>query len=102
MADRLLLQEELEDVLGSANVYFQPPESIKLEFPCIIYKRNRPYNQYADNLSYLFMNSYNILYIDSDPDNDMTERMRHHFSRLNIGSPYVADGRYHHPFDLYY
>ena len=36
--DRLILHDELITLLGSSNVYFQPPTSIKMNYPCIIYK----------------------------------------------------------------
>ena len=39
MDRRLQLHEELCSVLGSRNVYFQPPETIKLTYPCIIYSK---------------------------------------------------------------
>ena len=31
MAPRLELDQILRDILGSANVYFQPPESVKMD-----------------------------------------------------------------------
>lgn len=39
MANRLNLHEEFATLLGSNNVYFQPPESVKLNYPCIKYSR---------------------------------------------------------------
>ena len=37
MANRLDLQALLEDLLGSRNVYYQPPESVKMNYPAIVY-----------------------------------------------------------------
>ena len=37
MANRLDLQALLEDLLGSRNVYYQPPESDKMNYPAIVY-----------------------------------------------------------------
>ena len=37
MASRLELHEEFCNILGSRSVYFQPPASIKLNYPCIVY-----------------------------------------------------------------
>ena len=34
---RLELHEILCTILGSRNVYFQPPESIKMNYPAIVY-----------------------------------------------------------------
>ena len=40
MDRRLELQSELEKILGSRNVYYQPLPSLKLQYPCIVYERN--------------------------------------------------------------
>ena len=37
MGTRLELQNKLEELLGSRHVYFQPPESVKMEYPAIKY-----------------------------------------------------------------
>lgn len=37
MASRLNLQTFLEEILESRNVYFQPPESVKMKYPAIVY-----------------------------------------------------------------
>ena len=37
MRNRLDLQKIFEDILGSKNVYFQPPESLKMKYPAIRY-----------------------------------------------------------------
>ena len=52
MKTRVDLQQKLEDFLGSRNVYFQPPENIRLKFPCIIYSYIVPKTEYANNLIY--------------------------------------------------
>ena len=39
------LHELLVSVLGSRNVYFQPPESIRMQYPAIVYARNNMQNK---------------------------------------------------------
>ena len=75
MSSRLDLQEELEFILGSTNVYFQPPENVKLSFPCIIYKRNTANSIHADNSLYLYQKSYTVTVIDSNPDSPIPDRI---------------------------
>ena len=53
MESYLRLQETLETILGSENVYFQPPESYKIEYPCIIYERANIKAIKADNIGYI-------------------------------------------------
>lgn len=50
------------------NAYFQPPESVKLKYPCIVYEKADEQNLYADNLKYSGMTLYDITVIDKDPD----------------------------------
>ena len=38
MAPRLDLQKLLVELLGSDNVYFQPPPSVQMNYPAIVYK----------------------------------------------------------------
>ena len=39
MGSRLELQSKLEELLGSRNVYYQPPESLKMKYPAIRYSK---------------------------------------------------------------
>ena len=41
MADRLDLQGLLEELLESRNVYYKPPESIKMQYPAIRYSKKK-------------------------------------------------------------
>ena len=49
MAGRLELQSKLEELLGTRNVYYQPPESIKIGYPAIVYFKNNIVNRYAND-----------------------------------------------------
>jgi hypothetical protein len=102
MAERLKLHQELCELIGSKNVYFDPPENIKLKYPCFIYESDVPFDVKANNHSYFFMKRYSVTYIDTNPDNDMTEKMLKHFMLISAGNPYVSDNIHHYPFDIYY
>lgn len=62
------LQFLLEQLLGSTNVYYQPPEDKKLEYPCIVYQLDGVKTEYANNLPYWNAKRYLITYIDRYPD----------------------------------
>ena len=68
MATRLELQELLETILGSENVYFQPPSGHQMKYPCITYNRSNIRSRHADNHPYKLENEYTITVIDPDPD----------------------------------
>lgn len=65
---RIDLHTALVECLGSERVYFQPPASIKMEYPAIVYKRDRLDSRFADNLAYSDKMQYTITLIDRDPE----------------------------------
>lgn len=71
MADRTELQTLLETVLGTGNVYFQPPESFKLSYPCIVYSRTDIDTRFADNSPYSHTKEYTLTVMDQDPDSNI-------------------------------
>lgn len=103
MASRLDLHEELCEILGSSNVYFQPPESVKLKYDCIIYSRNNVLGNYANNKSnYTAHDRYELIVIYRDPDNDLPKRILKHFNYCRLDRHYVADNLHHDALNLYY
>lgn len=68
MGQRLDLQSILETLLGTGNVYFQPPASKQMVYPCIVYKRDDADTTFADNIPYYRSIRYLVTIIDPDPD----------------------------------
>jgi hypothetical protein len=68
MAQRLQLHELLQTLLGSGNVYFQPPSSHVMLYPCIRYERSNIRVKSADNSPYKLEKEYTITVIDANPD----------------------------------
>lgn len=101
MANRLDLQTQFEEFLGSRNVYFDPPESVKMNYPAIRYSRSNINNTFANNSVYKQDNRYEVTLIYKDPDSDLPSRM----SRLPMcrhDRHYVADNLHHDVFTLYF
>lgn len=73
--DRLLLQQILEDLLETDKVYFQPPENIKLTYPCIVYKRDTASTEFAGNKPYRNTKRYQVTVIDSNPDSVIPDKV---------------------------
>ena len=97
---RLNLQEELEGFLGSRNVYYQPPETIKLKYPCIIYEKSRVQQVYANNNTYLKHKEYSITVIYREADSDLPDRMLDSFKLISFDRHYKADNLYHDVFTI--
>lgn len=102
MGSRLKLHEELCEVLGSRNVYFHAPESLKMQYDAIRYSLSDKDLKRANDGVYLSTNQYEGIVITYDPDSDLPDRLIKHFQMFNFGKPYVADNLCHFPFTLYY
>ena len=70
MLSRLELQTRFEDILDSKNVYYQPPESVKLQYPAIVYKRREFVIRKANNRNYMAVPGFEVTLIDKHPDSD--------------------------------
>lgn len=68
MASRLTLHEKLCALLESRNVYFDPPESVKMKYPAIVYTSKAPDVKHANDALYKYMSCYELTLIDEDPD----------------------------------
>lgn len=102
MASRLNLQKELEDILGTKNVYFQPPSSVIMQYDAIRYKLASPDVKRASNKIYIKTNCYEGVVITRDPDTTIPNDILEHFEKCSFGTPYVTDNLNHYPFTLYY
>jgi len=56
-------------------VYFQPPTNVKLEYPCIVYKRDFADTKFADNEPYAHKRRYMVMVIDQNPDSEIPEKV---------------------------
>lgn len=84
------------------NVYFQPPPTIKLTYPCIVYNLEKPMVERADNIRYKVTNCYSIKYITTDPDTTVGETIANSFDCCEINRYYVSDNLTHVSLTLYY
>jgi hypothetical protein len=102
MASRLELHEEFCKVLGSRNVYFQTPESVKMQYDAIRYGLGGKNLKHANNKVYKTTNQYDGVLITRDPDTTIPDRMLSRFEMCSFGRPYTADNLNHYPFTIYY
>ena len=101
MTSRLELQTMLENILGSRNVYYQPPASIKMQYPAIVYSRSRIDNNHADNAAYIQNLSYEITVIDENPDSEIVMRLSL-VPRCRHDRHFKSDNLNHDVFTLYF
>lgn len=101
MASRLKLQALLEETLGSRNVYFQPPESIKMNYPAIVYSLDNIENVYADDGVYLSPRVYQITLIDRNPDSDSIGKLAS-LKSCRFVRHYKSDNLNHYVYRIYF
>lgn len=75
MAPRLELQALLVSILGSDNVYFQPPPSVQMNYPCIVYNRDKMRTEFADDKPYSIVRAYQVTFIAQNPDSSVVESL---------------------------
>ena len=98
---RLLLGKEFK-ALGIKNVYFQPPKTTKMEYPCMIYKLDNIDTRAADDYNYMRFNRYALTYVTKDPDDDMIFKLIDHFRSISWSRSFTADNLNHYNYNLYF
>lgn len=101
MTSRLELQAKLEELLGLNHVYYQPPESLRLEYPAIVYSKSKIETRKANNSTYSKFTRYDITVIDKRPDNPVIDKLME-LPYCSYDRPYKADNLNHDVLSLYY
>lgn len=102
MTSRFELHEEFCGLLGTRNVYFQPPESLKLKYPCIVYVLSGIDKNNANNKAYKTDKRYEVTIIDYDPDSEFPDKILSHFAKCSFDRMFVSENLNHWVFTLYY
>lgn len=93
--------EILADALGYRNVYFQPPESLKINYPCIVYSKNSGESKFANNKLYTHMTRYDVTLIHKDPDSGIDARLLD-MPYCSFDRQFTKDNLNHTVFTIYY
>lgn len=107
MSRRLKLHNALCDILSCPNngpecrAYFQPPSSVKMKYPAIVYALDDIENTFANDGVYLSARKYSVTVIDSDPDNSLVDKVASMpTSRFN--RYYTKDNLNHDVFEIFF
>lgn len=92
MAARLELHDKLLTI--TEHVYFQPPETFKMTYPCIVYTLNHDNALYADNGVYHRGKAYTVTIMDRDPDSELPDRLGDLFG-VELERHYTVDNLHH-------
>jgi hypothetical protein len=101
MAPRQQLQDLLVSLLGSSNVYYQPPSSGQIQYPCIIYERDSVDTKHADNKPYSRRKRYKVTVIDANPDSTIPDAIGE-LPLCSFDRHYKADQLNHDVFNIFF
>lgn len=104
MAQRTDLQTKLEACMLAAecepHVYFQPPEGMKLTFPCIIYSRSHMDIQHANGFPYHHGWRDQVTVIDRNPVSRIVEEVAK-LPKMRHDRVFTSQNLYHTVFTVY-
>lgn len=101
MANRLDLHDELKRILGNENVYYQPPESLEMHYPCIRYQLVAIDQDYANDSTYMLNKAYDLTYITEDPDDPRIDAIAS-LKMCRFSRHYISDGLHCYVYTIYY
>ena len=104
MASRLQLQSLLEALFEEgeeAHVYFQPPSNITMQYPCIIYRRDNSFTEFAGNTKYLHTKRYQVTVIDRNPDTELPDKVEE-LPLCSFDRYFPAENLNHYVFTLFF
>ncbi len=96
---RLLFDEAIKEATGLTHVYYDPPESIFMEYPAIVYKKTNMPSEYADGLKYIKHLAFEVKLICEDADSKYVDIL-HDFKFSNFNRHYIADDLHHDVFTI--
>ena|SRR5690349_12688703 len=97
------LRSDLHDLLLTLcdNVYFQPPKTATMKYPCIVYQRDYMLDEHADNYPYRTTVRYQVTVIDRNPDSEIVPRVKE-LSMCTYDRFFTADNMNHDVFKLFF
>ena len=102
MKSRIQLQEIFEKAVPSnVKVYYQPPENLKITYPCVIYSLDGDNVEHSDNRIYYGQKRYTVTVIDSNPDSIIPDCIRY-LPYCNFVRTYRSDKLNHSVFTIYF
>lgn len=94
---------QLHDLLVTIapNVYFQPPSTVKMSYPCIVYSIDDVDTKFASNLPYGNTRRYQVTVIDRNPDSTIPAKVES-LPMNSFARAFVADGLNHFIYNIYF
>lgn len=95
------LQSKLTELLETSNIYYQPPESLKMKYPCVRYSKSKPDVKHADDMKYINKDCYELTVIANSSDDEMIDKILQ-LPYSSFDRHYVSNNLHHDVIILYY
>lgn len=90
-----------DPLIGGPAVYFQPPPTVQMHYPCIVYEVDREHGIHADDRPYVQRRRYSVTVIDPDPDSEIPDFVRN-LESAAFERFYTEDNLNHTVYTLYF
>lgn len=82
-------------------MYFHPPETVKIKYPCIVYKLDNEWTVHANDSVYHRKKKYIITVIDRTPDSKIPDEVRN-ITYCSFDRAFSSDNLNHFVFSVYH
>lgn len=90
----------LRQAVQHDQVYFQPPENLKIGYPAIVFHLSKIEIDHASDVPYKGAKEYSVTLITKDPEPDVIDEiLKIPYSSLD--TTYISDGMNHFVFTVY-
>lgn len=90
----------LRQAVQHNQVYFQPPENLKIVYPAIVFHLSKIEVDHASDVPYKGAKEYSVTLITKDPEPDVIDEiLKIPYSSLD--TTYISDGMNHFVFTVY-
>jgi hypothetical protein len=83
------------------HIYFQEPSKDGMQYPCIIYHRDRTKTAYANNGPYRHTQRYQVEVISRNPDTDIPDKVAA-LPLTTVNRFFIANGLNHYVYTIYF
>lgn len=105
MRSRLELHDILVGIMTEldldSHVYFQPPDGLQIQYPCIVYNLTDENPIFADDLKYRKYKVYEITVIDKNPDTEIPDVISE-LEYCDFNRYFVNDNLNHYVYKIYF
>ncbi len=99
---RIRFHSKLAEILPGWHLYYQPPENVKLIYPCVIYERSRFHQIRADNKRYRSIPCWSTTLIIKSPQNAPITQLIDGFQMCSFDRSFTSDNLNHYAYTIYY